>query len=224
VSGWDAAAYDQVADPQEAWAREVLERSGFAPGELVLDAGCGSGRITKLLLERGLRVIAVDADAGMVAKAREALPAEVPVLHQDLLDVELDEPVDAVFSSAVFHWIKDQERLFARLRGALRPGGRLVAQCGGPGNIARVLETIGDVLPVTWYFATPEDTERRLRAAGFREARAWLEPKPMKVGDMEAYLAAVVLHGRPDAREVAARAAAKLDHLDYVRLNIDAVA
>ena len=72
----------------------------------------------------------------MVAKARETLPAACPILHQDLLDLELDEPVDAVFSSAVFHWITDHERLFARLHAALKPGGRLIAQCGGHGNIA----------------------------------------------------------------------------------------
>jgi trans-aconitate 2-methyltransferase len=223
VTTWDAAAYDRVADPQEAWAREILDRAAFAPGELVLDAGCGSGRVTRLLLERGVRVVAVDADAAMVRKAREALPPDVPVLHQDLLDLELDEPVDAAFSCAVFHWITDHERLFARLHAALKPGGRLVAQCGGHGNIARVLEVVGG-RPGRWLYATPEDTERRLRDAGFQEARAWLEPKPTRVADMETYLATVVLHGQPDACEVAARAAPQLDELDYVRLNIDAVA
>jgi trans-aconitate 2-methyltransferase len=223
VSGWDAATYDRVAAPQEQWTREILARARFRPGELVLDAGCGSGRATRLLLERGLRVIAVDADPAMVAKARETLPAEVPVLKQDLLELELDAPVDGIFSGAVFHWITDHERLFARLRAALEPGGRLVAQCGGHGNIARVLEAVGG-RPGTWLYATAEDTARRLREAGFSEARAWLEPKPTRVDDMETYLATVVLHGRPDAREVAARAAPRLDVLDYVRLNIDAVA
>ena len=78
--------------------------------------------------------------------------------------------------------------------------------------------------PGTWLYATPEDTERRLREAGFREARAWLEPKPTHVDDIAAYLATVVLHGAPGAREIAARAAPHLDHLDYVRLNVSAVA
>lgn len=222
-SSWDAAAYEQVADPQERWAREIIARGGFRAGERVLDAGCGGGRVTRLLLETGADVVAVDADPAMVAKARETLPASVPVLEQDLLDLDLGEagPVDAVFSCAVFHWITDHDRLFARLRAALRPGGRLVAQCGGHGNIARVLEVVGE-RPGTWRYATAEETEERLRRAGFGEARAWLEPKPTHVDDMAAFLAAVVLHGRPDAREVAERAARQLDHLDYVRLNIDA--
>ena len=223
MTSWDAATYHRVAAPHEQWTREILARSGFRPGQLILDAGCGSGRATRLLLDHGLRVIAVDADPAMVAKARETLPAEVPVLHRDLLELELDAPVDGVFSGAVFHWITDHERLFARLRAALKPGGRLAAQCGGHGNIASVLDVVGERAG-TWLYATAEDTERRLRDAGFSEARAWLEPKPTRVDDMETYLATVVLHGQPDARETAARAAAQLDHLDYVRLNIDAVA
>jgi trans-aconitate 2-methyltransferase len=220
---WDAQVYEQVADPQEAWAREVLDRSGITSDDVVLDAGCGGGRITRLLLARAGRVLAVDADPAMVATARDALPPDVEVRQQDLLDLTVPEPVDVVFSNAVFHWITDHDRLFARLRAALRPGGRLVAQCGGHGNIARVLEVVGE-RPGTWRYATAPDTEAKLRAAGFAEARAWLEPKPTEVADMATYLATVVLHGAPDARATAERAAPRLDHLDYVRLNIEATA
>ena len=220
---WDASRYDRLSDPQVRMALPVLDRLTMRGDESVLDAGCGSGRVTKLLLERGARVVAVDGDASMVAKAREELPEDVPVLHQDLLELDLPAPVDVVFSCAVFHWITDHERLFANLRAVLRPGGRLVAQCGGHGNIAHVLEEVGE-RPGTWLYATAEDSERRLREAGFTQARAWLEPKPTHVADMETYLATVVLHGDPDARAKAAAAAPRLDHLDYVRLNIDAVA
>ena len=226
MSTWDAATYDRVADPQEAWAREILERAGFAAGETVLDAGCGSGRVTKLLLERGVRVVAVDADPSMVAKAREALPADVRVERQDLLDLTLDEPVDSVFSCAVFHWIDDHERLFERLHAALRPGGRLVAQCGGHGNIVNVVAAMGEEGP-RHHFARPEDTERRLREAGFARARAWLEPKPTTVADPLTYAAAVCLHGHPRAAELAPQVVEKLGDppvFDYVRLNIDATA
>ena len=220
---WDAATYEQVASPQQAWAREIIARGDFGPGELVLDAGCGGGGVTRQLLATGARVIAVDADAAMVAKARETLPPEVPVLHQDLTELSIDEPVDAVFSCAVFHWILDHDRLFERLRAALKPGGRLVAQCGGHGNIAKVIEAIGD-RPGRWLYATAEETEERLTRAGFTNVRAWLEPKPTHVPDMETYIATVMLHGQPDAHETARRAAPKLDHLDYVRLNMEAVA
>ena len=223
---WDAKTYDRVADPQEAWAREILGRAPFRPGDRVLDAGCGSGRVTELLLERGVEVVAVDADAAMIEQARERLGDRALVLRQDLLELELDEPVDAVFSCAVFHWITDHERLFARLRAALKPGGRLVAQCGGHGNIAKVVAAVPD-RPSPWLYATPADTERRLRAAGFAEARAWLEPKPTTVADPETYVAAVCLHGHPQAAELAPKVVAALGDppvIDYVRLNIDATA
>ncbi len=220
---WDAETYDKVADPQEAWAREILAHADLRPGERVLDAGCGSGRVTKLLLKQGVTVTAVDADAAMVAKAREQLPAGVPVLHRDLLNLKGSDPFrfDVVFSCAVFHWITDHERLFANLHAALRPGGRLVAQCGGHGNLAKVLEHAPDRAG-DWLYATPEDTERRLRQAGFTEARAWLEPKPTHVDDLVQFLTTVVFRTSPDPRAVAERVAPRIDHLDYVRLNIDA--
>jgi trans-aconitate 2-methyltransferase len=226
VSGasWDAQTYDRVADPQEQWAREILARADFAPGQTVLDAGCGSGRVTELLLDRGVRVIAVDADAAMVEKARERLGDRARVEQQDLLELQLDEPVDAVFSCAVFHWITDHERLFERLRTALRPGGRLVAQCGGHGNIAKVIAAVPE-RPSPWLYARPEDTERRLRDAGFTHARAWLEPKPTTVADPETFVAAVCLHGHPQAAELAPQVVEALGDppvIDYVRLNIDA--
>ena len=226
MSSWDGDTYDRVADPQEQWAREILARASFTPGQTVLDAGCGSGRVTELLLERGVHVVAVDADASMVAKARERLGDRVEVQQQDLLELELDEPVDAVFSCAVFHWIGDHDRLFERLHKALRPGGRLVAQCGGHGNIANVVAAMGTESP-RHNFATPEETEERLRAAGFAEGRSWLEPKPTTVADPELFVATVCLHGHPRAAELAPGVVAALGDppvLDYVRLNIDATA
>jgi trans-aconitate 2-methyltransferase len=223
---WDAAGYDVLSDPQFEMALPVLERLPLRGDETVLDAGCGSGRVTELLVERVPRgrVIAVDADANMVARARErGLP---DVRHTDLLALELPEPVDAIFSNAVFHWVPDHDELFRRLRAALRPGGRLVAQCGGHGNIAKVRAISG---PGPWVYATPEDTERRARAAGFTEVRAWLEPWPVVPPEPRQYLRTVCLRAMPDDEREAAveRVIAELGDpptLDYIRLNIDATA
>jgi trans-aconitate 2-methyltransferase len=223
VTNWDATTYEKVADPQAEWAREIVARSGIKHGDVVLDAGCGGGRVTQQLLELTPDVIAVDADPAMVAKARATLPDTVPVIQQSLLDLELDRRVDVVFSCAVFHWITDHERLFERLHHVLKPGGRLVAQCGGHGNIQNVLDIVGE-RPGRWLYATPEDTEARLRAAGFAEARAWLQPKPTTVPDMTTFIATVILHEDPDARANAERVAAQIDHIDYVRLNMEATA
>jgi len=223
---WDAATYDVVSDPHVKWAEAVLERLPLRGDETLLDAGCGSGRVTEMLLDRVARVIAVDGDANMVAKARERLGARAEVEQQDLLELRVDDPVDAIFSNAVFHWVPDHDRLFARLHAALRPGGRLVAQCGGHGNIAKVREISG---PGPWLYATGEETEARLRAAGFREARAWLEPWPVVPPEPRTFLATVCLRTVPDAEreDTIDRVIANLGDpptLDYVRLNLEATA
>jgi trans-aconitate 2-methyltransferase len=220
---WDAATYERIADPQSDWAREIVARSGIQHGDVVLDAGCGGGRVTRQLLELTPNVIAVDADPAMVEQARATLPESVPVIHQSLLDLELAEKVDVVFSCAVFHWITDHERLFERLLSVLQPGGRLVAQCGGRGNIQNVLDIVGE-RPGRWLYATAEDTEQRLRGAGFTEVHAWLEPKATRVPDMATFIATVILHDDPDARPTAEHVAERIDHIDYVRLNMEATA
>jgi trans-aconitate 2-methyltransferase len=254
---WDASTYDRVADPQEQWAREIIARMDLRGHELVLDAGCGSGRVTRLLLERlpRGRVIAVDSSPTMVARARATLGGgeRVHVECQDLLALRLDERVDAVFSCAVFHHIHDHERLFTRLRAALRDGGRLVAQCGGQGNIARFREladAVADRPPYAqyladmgspWHYASPPATEERLRAAGFDSISCWLQSKPTSPCDPRGFTETVLLNyhlERLRARAPAPVAAALADwfvadvlaaagdplELAYVRLNIDATA
>src|SRR5581483_3100376 len=134
---WDAGTYDRISAPQQAWAAEQLERVELAGDEVVLDAGCGSGKITAALADlvpRGT-VYAVDAAPSMVRHTQEALGHRAVAMCQDLVQVALPEPVDLVFSNATFHWIPDHDALFAALHRNMKPGGRLVAQCGGRGNI-----------------------------------------------------------------------------------------
>src|SRR5579863_4275410 len=154
VRAWDGGVYDRISAPMEALGRAVLDRLELAGDETAIDAGCGSGRVTEALIERlpRGRVIAVDASPSMVAAARERLgrsgidPERIEVREEDLLELEVREPVDAILSTATFHWIADHDRLFARLRTALRPGGRLVAQCGGKGNIDQLRGVAGTIL------------------------------------------------------------------------------
>jgi trans-aconitate 2-methyltransferase len=190
---WDAATYDRVADPQEAWGREVLARLELRGDEAVLDAGCGSGRVTALLLERlpRGRVVGVDASPAMIEVARERFAGDDRVeLHVgDLAELDLTSPVDHVFSNATFHWIADHRRLFERLFAALRPGGSLEAQCGGEGNVAEWIRALqaaeGDErfapylrgMAPAHHFASVGDTEARLRGAGFEVDRVWVENK-----------------------------------------------
>src|ERR1700760_4290224 len=177
---WDAATYKRVALPHEDWARAVLDRLGLEGSETVLDADCGSGHTTAIVIERlpEGRVIAVDGSPSMVEEVREVLRPGDEALVSDLTKLELDEEVDAVFSTAVFHWIADHEALFARMRAALRDGGRFAAQCGGEGNIdafRKAGEEIASREPYApylegieklWNYAGAEETEARLRGAG----------------------------------------------------------
>lgn len=247
---WDGATYDRVGLPQLEWGRVVLERLPLAGDETVVDAGCGSGRVTELLLERlpRGRVIAVDGSASMLAAARERLGGDdrVDFLEQDLLTLDLGgERIDAILSTATFHWIHDHRTLFARLHGVLRPGGRLVAQCGGRGNLDRVLGVAAAVMEEEPYaahfpdwrdphrFADGPETELLLDEAGFAMRHAWLEDAPVVPPEPAVFLGSVILGAHCDALPEALRApfvAAVLARLpepmvaDYVRLNIDAVA
>jgi trans-aconitate 2-methyltransferase len=250
TTDWDARTYDRLAAPQEAWARDVLARLSLNGDETVLDAGCGSGRVTKLLADRlpGGRVIGVDGSESMIAEAREALASyedRVSFVHSDLLKLDLPEPVDAVFSNAVFHWIFDHDALFLRLRETLKPGGRLAAQCGGEGNVANWVEAVKRASerepfaryltdrPEPWHYATVDETEARLERAGFADVRCWLEERIVEPKDPREYVAVVGLAAHheqlpPELREPFTDAVdeelPKPLVLRYVRLNIEAIA
>jgi trans-aconitate 2-methyltransferase len=241
---WDGATYDRVSDPMARWGAAVLDRLQLDGDEAVLDAGCGSGRVTELLasrLPRG-RVVALDASPSMIDQARDRLAPfgdRIAYVVADLgrpLPLGRLAPVDAMLSTATFHWVADHDALFANLAAVVRAGGRLVAQCGGYGNIASVqavLATIGDGWLGDVHFETPEATARRLAAAGFIDIETWLQPEPTRFlrGEaFETYLRTVILGSHvarlpPNERDAfVAEVAERLGEpvVDYVRLNIGA--
>jgi trans-aconitate 2-methyltransferase len=254
MADWDARTYHTISNPHQQWAGPILDRLRLRGDEVALDAGCGSGRVTRLLLERlpRGRVYGVDRSPAMLAVAREELAdaaGRVTLIEGDLTAVRLPEPMDAVFSSATFHWIHDHDALFRNLAVSLRPGGRLSVQCGGAGNIATVKGYADDLMARApfirhgtvsdpYNFAGPHETATRLQAAGFGDVQSWLEPAPVAFPDERAfhdYLKTVVLGpylaALPESLHdafIAAVVGADAAHgarrtVDYVRLNITAV-
>jgi trans-aconitate 2-methyltransferase len=236
---WDAGTYHRVSDVHTQWAEQVIGR--LDPAGTVLDAGCGSGRVTAMLLDRFEHVIGVDAAPSMVAHAREALGDRATVFQANLLDLELDEPVDAVFSNAVFHWIPDHPRLFGRMHAALKRGGALEAQYGGYGNVERFHEAaaeVGAAEPFAeylggwvgpWNFTTDEQAKGWLEDAGFVDVEAWLQRWDMTPREPKDYIRTVCLGHHLERLPEELRPAyvdAVADRMppeiDYVRLNISA--
>jgi len=237
---WDATAYDAQPLPHEQWGLRLLERAALSPDERVLEAGCGTGRDTELILAQvpdGL-VVAVDGSARMLERLRDRVGDDprLRVLHADLArplagmlgEVVEGGTVDVVLSVATFHWLADHGRLFRDLAAVRRPGGRLVAEWGGVGNVAgvqRAIDAASDAFasalrPVAdpvWNFATVEATTRALEEAGFGPVDVALRPHPLVLerGDaLEAFLANVVLGGHLE-RLPADR------HADFVRAVAD---
>jgi trans-aconitate 2-methyltransferase len=233
----------------------VLEGVALRGDEVALDVGCGSGRLTALLLERlpRGRVVALDRTPSMIAAARGTLApfgARVEVREMDVLELRDRDAFDLVFSTATFHWIHDHARLFRVLFAALRPGGRLVAQCGGGANVARMHARAEALLDEPayasffegfaepWHFADDATTRGHLEAAGFRDIDVSLVPAPTPFADRASFrefAEAVVLGsfvqriGDPALRarfvDTITDQAERDDppfEIDYVRLNIRA--
>ena len=186
---WDATTYDGISDAQESWGHEIIEYRKWKGNEIVLDAGCGSGRLTKILsikVPQG-KVIAVDSDLAMIRLAKENLAkfSNIEFIKMDISQLEIAEKVDVVFSNAVLHWILNHKKVFECFWQILNPDGRLLIQCGGHRNLAKTLSIINkvsrskefynyfcnnkgdDIWRQTWYFAKKEDTERILQEIGF---------------------------------------------------------
>ncbi len=200
---WDAPAYDTLNAPMNERGNDAVARLELRGDETVLDAGCGTGQVTATLLERlpHGHVVALDASERMLAAARErfAGDARVRIVHGDLgapLPVAVGA-VDAIVSTSTLHWVRDHDALFQHLAAVLRPGGQLVVDCGGAGNIAQVLralEALGHP-DHPWTYAGIEETERRLAAAGFVDADVRLVPRVSQhdADGLARFLASVVL-------------------------------
>ncbi len=221
---WDSAAYHRLSDHQFAWGMKVLARAPVRAGDTVMDAGCGTGRLTAELLRkisaqtrtgRGPGtpdVVAVDLSENMLRTARSHLTefgSRVSFVCADLQQLPFAGIFDGIFSTATFHWATDHPRLFQSLFTVLKPGGWLEAQCGGGPNLARLRARAAALMsqpafvpffagwPGPWEYADAPTTAKRLREVGFMKVETSLESAEFQLsdeGEYRQYLATVTFH------------------------------
>jgi trans-aconitate 2-methyltransferase len=190
---WNAPEYHRISGPQASWGQKVLARVHLRGDELLMDAGCGTGRLTAQLLQslpRG-RVVGVDLSQNMLAAAQDYLSPDFRgkflLVAADLQDLPFERAFDGIFSTAALHWVLDHDRLFCSLFRALRPGGWFEAQCGGGPNLARLRGRIGELAATAkyeqyfqgfrepWTFNDAETAAAVMRHAGFIEVATSLD-------------------------------------------------
>src|SRR5712692_7478932 len=173
--GWDAKKYQQRHSYVFEYGQAVLDLLAAQPGERILDLGGGSGQLTSAIAEAGASVVGLDSSPEMLAEARAHYPG-IEFRLGDAADFMLEAPVDAVFSNAVLHWVKNTDSAARCISRALKPGGRFVAEFGGHGNVQSIVDALRDVLgPVEtpWYYPSIGEYTALLERVGLEPRRAW---------------------------------------------------
>ncbi len=198
---WNSAVYHRLSGPQVSWGKKVLARLPLRGDEVVLDAGCGTGRLTAELIEalpRG-RVVGIDLSQNMLNSAREHLEPDfgdrLTLVACDFLHLPFRQAFDVVVSTAAFHWVRDHDHLFRNLHAILRPGGWLEAQCGGGPNVKRLRDRVNALMAMPkyaayldgfqepWLFEDAEGAADTLRRAGFADVETSVESTPTTLND-----------------------------------------
>lgn len=245
--GWDADGYDRSFGYVSSYGRGLLGLLAAVPGERVLDLGCGTGELAAALADLGIEVRGIDADASMIRQARAKHPG-IGFEQADGHHFVVADPVDAVLSNAALHWMLDPSAVIARVRAALRPGGRFVAEFGGQGNVAIIRTAVRDAaaaagvdpgrVHVPWFFPSPAEYATLLEVGGFRVRRmehfdrlTALDDCPDGILDWLRMFGTELLSGVPtDLHEQVMRDSAQRCrpalfrdgrwHADYVRLRV----
>lgn len=183
TSSWDVERYEAGYSFVWQFGADVIDLLAARKGERILDLGCGSGQLTERIAQSGATVIGIDSAPAMLAQAR----INYPHLEFQLADATrftVEPPVDAVFSNAALHWVKDADSAATCIVNALKPGGRFVAELGGRGNIASILGTVNEVLGPRenpWYFPSIGEYASLLERHGLAVTQAWLFDRPTEL-------------------------------------------
>lgn len=185
---WQSDRYEEHHDYVYRYGSDVIELLQPAQGERVLDLGCGTGHLTKQISESGATAVGIDASPEMVERARSEYP-ELTFRIEDATRMEFRREFDAVFSNATLHWIDRQDELLDGVKRALRPGGRFVAELGGKGNVATVIDALTEELGKRgysdsnpMYFPSLGEYTSRVEDHGLEVRFARLFDRPTELG------------------------------------------
>ncbi|MFN7935086.1 MAG: methyltransferase domain-containing protein [Bryobacteraceae bacterium] len=181
---WDTKLYDDKHNFVTKYGEDLLALLAPQPGERILDVGCGTGHLTASIAQAGASVIGMDSSEAMIAQAREGYP-DLTFLRADVTDFQFEEPFDAVFSNAVLHWVTRASEAAQCMSRVLKPGGRLVVEFGGKGNVAHIASSVREAIrSVTgreqahqWYFPSVAQYATVLESVGLEVEAAWLFPR-----------------------------------------------
>ena len=192
---WDPARYAEHGRFVAELAGPLVELLAPRENDEILDLGCGDGVLTAALAARCRRIVGVDASPEQVAAAR-ALGVDARICDGHALPFESD--FDAIVTNAALHWMTRPDAAIDGMWRALRPGGRVAAEMGGAGNVARIAGALAGALErrgidaasrFPWYFPTPEAYRRKLAARGFEIRAMTLVERPTTLpGDIAGWL------------------------------------
>ena len=245
AGSWDSALYEERHGYVARLGLDLVALLAPQAGERILDLGCGTGHLTQRIAERGACVTGLDRDGEMLRQARANYP-KLCFVAGDGQDFTVAEAYDAIFSNAALHWMKDAAGAAGCMARALRPGGRLVAELGGAGNIQTIygawcaaLKEAGLAVPAEspWYFPTAEEYAATLEGCGLEVLQAFCFARPTTMeGEaglrnwLRMFLGENLARLRKDEREVALRSTERRlrprlwqgEHwlADYVRLRV----
>ncbi|MBD2451222.1 methyltransferase domain-containing protein [Nostoc sp. FACHB-152] len=189
---WDASLYQDKHAFVWQYGEDLLQWLHPKPGELILDLGCGTGQLTAKIAESGAEVRGIDSAATMIETARQNYP-HLRFEVADARNFQIDKPLDAVFSNATLHWVKEADAAIASIYQALKPRGRFIAEFGGQGNVQSIVQAlykafdkIGLSNPQAlnpWYFPSISEYSTLLEKQGFEVTHAILFARPTPLVD-----------------------------------------
>ena len=186
---WDANKYTSDFSFVHQYGESVTELIDADINSMLLDLGCGNGALTKTLQDKGYIVKGIDASKELLDIARKNYPG-IEFIQADATNFSLQEPVDIVFSNAVFHWIDKelQQSMLKCVHNALKENGQFVFEFGGHGNnqlihsaLAKVFSEHGYIYKMPFYFPTISEYTSLLENTGFRVKYAVLFDRPTEL-------------------------------------------